>query len=185
MMSSYLAGNGADAYTLRNWLDDIFNDIWKSTIKGSTPNDCDRILQNLYLTFLTKNAPAKGSLSKAKSLAFSGESYLPSVDHIVTFGLDESGVLADNIDFLRSVEEENGIGYIASQMALDKYGPAGYNWQRTVNTRAIDDSKTMFYGEAKRLEKLLTKAVSSSRGEVRTHYESMLYRLQAAMNIDK
>lgn len=185
MLSSYLAGNGADAYTLRNWLDDIYKDVWNSTVKGVAPSDCDRILQNLYVTFITKNASAKGSMSKAKSLALSGEAYLPSVDHIVTFGLDESGFLADNIEFLRSVEEENGIGYIASQMSLDKYGPAGYNWQKTVNTRAIDDSKTMFYGEAKRLEKLLTKAVSISRGDVRTHYESMLYRLQAAMNIDK
>lgn len=185
ILSSYLAGNGPQAYTLRNWLDDIYKDIWASTIRSATPGSCDRMLQNLHVTFLTGAVQRKSSLTKAKSLALSDDGYLPSVDHMVLFGLDESGVLAENIDFLRRLEEVEGHGYVAGQMALDKYGPSGYRWQSNVNTRAIDESKSLLYGEVKRVEKLLLKAVSSSKGDVRAHYESMLYRIQSSIRTDK
>ena len=99
----------------------------------------------------------------------------------MTFGLDETGLLAENIDVLRAIEEEQGRGYVASQMNLDKYGPAGYKWQYRVNLRTIDHSKTMLYGEVKRVEKLLKNAAASASGEAKTHYEALLYKLQSSM----
>lgn len=185
ILSSYLAGDGPQAYTLRNWMDDIYNDVWASAIKGVKPEACDRILQNLYVSFLTKSVTAKSSMLKARSLALSEDAYLPSVDHLIAFGLDNTGVLEDNVEYLRGLEQENGSGYVASSLELDNFGSAGYKWQSKVNVRAIDESKTLLYGEAMRVEKLLVKAVSASRGESKTHYEAMLYRLHAAMKTDK
>ena len=185
ILSSYLAGNGKDAYTLKNWLDDMHKGVWESALKYKAPNSCDRILQDLYVTFLTGIVTKKTQLVKVKSFALDGDSFLPSIDHIVAFGLDETGVLAENIDALRALEEENGIGYVASQLGLDKYGPAGYKWQYRVNLRTIDESKTALYGEIKRVEKLLKNVIPSASGEARTHYESVLYKLQTAMNPEK
>ena len=185
ILSSYLAGNGKDAYTLKNWLDDMHKGVWESALKYKAPNSCDRILQDLYVTFLTGIVTKKSQLVKVKSFALDGDSFLPSIDHIVAFGLDETGVLAENIDALRALEEENGIGYVASQLGLDKYGPAGYKWQYRVNLRTIDESKTALYGEIKRVEKLLKNVIPSASGEARTHYESVLYKLQTAMNPEK
>lgn len=185
ILSSYLAGNGKNAYTLQNWLDDMYNGIWESTIKYKTPTACDRILQDLYVTFLTGIVTKKSQLVKVKSFALDGDSFLPSVDHLVTFGLDETGVLAENIDVLRAIEEEQGRGYVASQMGLDKYGPAGYKWQYRVNLRTIDHSKTMLFGEVKRVEKLLKNAAASASGDAKVHYESMLYKLQSSMKAEK
>ena len=185
ILSSYLAGNGKNAYTLQNWLDDMYNGIWESTIKYKTPTACDRILQDLYVTFLTGIVTKKSQLVKVKSFALDGDSFLPSVDHLVTFGLDESGVLAENIDVLRAIEEEQGRGSVASQMGLDKYGPAGYKWQYRVNLRTIDHSKTMLFGEVKRVEKLLKNAAASASGDAKVHYESMLYKLQSSMKAEK
>ena len=185
ILSSYLAGNGKNAYTLQNWLDDMYNGIWESTIKYKTPTACDRILQDLYVTFLTGIVTKKSQLVKVKSFALDGDSFLPSVVHLVTFGLDETGVLAENIDVLRAIEEEQGRGYVASQMGLDKYGPAGYKWQYRVNLRTIDHSKTMLFGEVKRVEKLLKNAAASASGDAKVHYESMLYKLQSSMKAEK
>ena len=185
ILSSYLAGNGKDAYTLKNWLDDMYKGVWESALKYKAPNACDRILQDLYVTFLTGIVTKKSQLVKVKSFALDGDSFLPSVDHLVTFGLDESGVLAENIEVLRALEQEKGIGYVASQMGLDKYGPAGYKWQYRVNLRTIDESKTALFGEVKRVERLLKNVIPSASGEAKTHYEALLYKLQTAMNPEK
>ena len=185
ILSSYLAGNGKNAYTLRNWLDDMYKGVWESALKYKTPGSCDRILQDLYVTFLTGIVTKKTQLVKVKSFALDGDSFLPSVDHIVAFGLDETGLLAENIDALRALEHENGIGHVASLMGLDKYGPAGYKWQYRVNLRTIDESKTALFGEVKRVEKLLKNVIPSASGETKTHYEALLYRLQTAMNPEK
>ena len=106
---------------------------------------------------------------------------MPSVDHIVSFGLDETGLIAGNIELLRNLEEEHGIGYVASQLGMESFGRPGYNWQYRVNIRTIDESKTMLYGEMKRVEKLLKRAVAASTGDVRVHYEAALYQLQSSM----
>lgn len=185
ILSSYLAGNGKEAYTLRNWLDDMYKGIWDSAIKRKSPDSCDRIMQDLYVTFLTGIVTKKSSLVKVKSFALNDDSFRPSVDHLVTFGLDETGVLAENIEILRALEEEKGIGYVASQMELDKYGPAGYKWQYRVNLRTIDESKTMLFGEVKRIEKLLKSVIPSVSGDAKVHYESLLYKLQSSMKAEK
>lgn len=186
ILSSYLAGDSTDAYTLRNWLDDMYNGVWESALKGRAPKRDDRILQNLYVTFLSGIVTKKSTLVKVKNIAMDSESsYLPSVDHIVAFGLDETGLVAENIDMLRRLEEEHGIGYVASQLGLDSFGRPGYNWQYRVNIRTIDESKTMLYGEMKRVEKLLKKAAAASTGDARVHYEAALYQLQSSMADEK
>ncbi len=182
ILSSHLAGEGADAYTLRNWLDDIYASVWESAIKRRAPQRCDRIMQNLYITYLTREVVKKGSLIKASGFTLDSDSaYLPSVDHIVAFGLDETGVIAANLDVLRALEEEKGQGYVASQLALNEFGKAGYGWQSGVNVRSIDESKTMFHGELMRISRLLKSVIPSSKGDAGVHYEAVLYQIDKAL----
>lgn len=179
VFSSHLAGNARNAYTLRNWLDDMHSDIWKTTIAGRTPSQTDRVLQKLYVNFLAAQAAQKVRASSVSTKVSLTEdlSYLPSVDHILAFGMDGTGVLADNAEFLYALEEVHGIGYVASQLPLDSFGPSGYRWQAMVNVRAIDESQTLFYGEVQRVVSLLKKASKTATGDIRSHYESLLYQI--------
>lgn len=172
-----------DAYTLRNWLDDMYAEIWKSTISGKTPSRCDRFLQNLYVAYLAPKAIKKTSMTSAStSVSISGDSpYLPSVDHMVDFGLDQYGVLAEHLDYFRSLEDTNGVGYVASQIMLDEFGPSGYGFQKVVNVKAIDETRSLFYGEIRKIVKLLEKAAKSSSGDIRAHYESLLYQIDNSL----
>ena len=182
ILSSYVADRN-DAYTLRNWLDDMYSEIWKSAISGKTPSRYERFLQNLYVAYLAPKAVTKTSMTSAStSVSVSGDSpYLPSVDHIVDFGLDRYGVLAEHLDYLRSLEEENGIGYVASKIMLDEFGPSGYGFQKRVNVKAIDETRALFYGEIQKMVKLLEKVSKSSSGDTRAHYESLLYQINNSL----
>ena len=182
ILSSYVADRN-DAYTLRNWLDDMYSEIWKSAISGKTPSRYERFLQNLYVAYLAPKAVTKTSMTSAStSVSVSGDSpYLPSVDHIVDFGLDRYGVLAEHLDYLRSLEEENGIGYVAGKIMLDEFGPSGYGFQKQVNVKAINETRALFYGEIQKMVKLLEKVSKSSSGDTRAHYESLLYQINNSL----
>lgn len=185
ILSSHVAESPKDAYTIRNWADDMYEGIWESAIKRRQPTAGDRIMQNLYANFLTTAVTKKGSLTKVSTgKSFAGDNtFMPSVDHIVAFGLDESGVVAKNIGLLRDLEIENGYGYVASQVLTD-FGKPGYGWQYRVNLRSIDESKTIFYGETQRIIRLLKACIPASTGDARIHYQSVLYQLERALNKD-
>ena len=183
ILSSHVAKSPKEAYSLRDWANDMYKGIWDSAIKNRKPNTADKIFQNLYANFLTGVVNKKSNLVKINGQAstLSGfSSFSPSADHIVAMGLDKTGLVEANIDFLRELELEKGIGYVASQ-TLDEFGRPGYGWQYKVNLRTIDDSKTVFYGEILKIEKLLKSAIASSSGEVKTHYQSVLYQIESAM----
>lgn len=187
MLSSHVADSPAEAYTLRNWLDDMYAGVWESAIKGHRPDAGDRILQNLYATMLTTAVTKKTTLVKVASITSVAPdaAYMPSVDHMVAFGLDRTGVLAGNIDLFRSLDEEYGTGYVASRILPVEFGPAGYGWQYRVNTRTVDESKTLFYGEVQRISRLLKSVIPSTSGDTRVHYEALLYNLQKALDDTK
>ena len=183
VLSSYLAGSGKNAYTLRDWMNDIYTEVWKSTLSGKTPTQDERLLQQLYVSHFAKKASEKPSITSVSlSVSLSQDSaYLPSVDHMVNFGIDETGLLEANLDYLRKLEEENGIGYIASQIGLDNFGPSGYGWRKKINVKAIDESGAMVFGELQKVEALLKKAARTASGDTKAHYESLLYRMNRAL----
>ena len=162
----------------------MYEGIWESAIKRRQPTAGDRIMQNLYASFLTSAVTKKTSLTKVSTGSFTGDNaFMPSVDDIVAFGLDESGVIAKNVDLLRNLEVENGHGYVASQVLTD-FGKPGYGWQYRVNLRSIDESKTVFYGETQRIARLLKACIPASTGDARTHYQAILYQLETALKKD-
>ncbi|MFI3266698.1 MAG: zinc-dependent metalloprotease [Rikenellaceae bacterium] len=183
ILSSHIANSPEDAYTLKNWADDMYDGIFESAIKRRKLTSGDRILQSLYTNFLTTTVTKKSQLVKVGgtgAITSSSSAYLPSVDQMAAFGLDESGMVDKHIDLLRDIEDMNGVGYVASTM-LDSFGKAGYGWQYRVNLRTIDESKTLFYGETQRIITLLKGAIASSYGEDRTHYQSLLYQIESSL----
>lgn len=187
ILSAHIEDADGNAYTLRNWLDDMYKGVWESAIRRRVPQEGDRILQNLYVTMLTSAVTKKTSLVKVNSITSLSPdaAYMPSVDHMVSFGMDRTGVIEDNMDFFRALDEENGTGYVASKVLPVEFGDPGYGWQYRVNTRTIDESKTLFYGEVLRISRLLKSVIPSSTGDTKVHYQSLLYSLDKALEDNK
>lgn len=179
LLSSHISDNPKSAYTLRNWADDMYEGVWESALKNRRPSDGDMVLQNLYIDFLTGIVTKKSTLLKVGGSSLSS-AYLPSADHIAAFDLYKNSLLEENLGLLRSLDEEYGQGYVAANMS-EYFGKPGNNWQYRVNLRTIDNSKTVFFGEIKRIEKLLKEAVAKSSGEARTHYQAALYNIEYSL----
>ena len=100
----------------------------------------------LQRLFLEKSCIVAGKTTKPlQKMGLTDENsiaaaYAPSVDEIISMGLDESGVVERYKDVLRELEMKEGSGVVARKMAQDEIG-YGYGWQYRVNLRSIDNSK--------------------------------------------
>ena len=173
MLSSRIADAPDQAYTLNDFCDDLYNGIFESAIKGRKATDQDIILQNLYVQYLTGIVNKRSNLIKVGSTGLD-YAYMPTVDRLVNMGLDETGLIAENIDLFRSLEEEMGAGYVASQ-TLEQFGAPGYGWQGKVNLRTVDNSKELFHQQLWKIRKMLKRTVKSCPKESRAHYEMILH----------
>jgi len=173
VLSSRIAES--DPYTLQDWCDDMYEGVMGSALRSTELTDADRILQSLYVQYLVSTAGKKSNLVKLSGIS----SFAPSVDDIITYGLDESGLVEQNVELLRSLDEENGRGYVASSV-LDGFGNPGYGWQAKVNLRTVDNSKEVFYGELLRIRDLLKKASKRGSAESKTHYKVLLREIEGA-----
>lgn len=180
MLASRIADSPEEAYTLNDFCNDLYEGIFESAIKGEAASDQDIILQNLYVQYLTGIVNKRSNLIKVGGTGLDN-AYMPTVDRLVNLGLDNTGLIAGNIDLFRNLEEEMGAGYVASQ-TLNQFGAPGYGWQGKVNLRTIDNSKEIFHQELYKLGKMLRKTVKKCPKESRAHYEMVLHDIEWTLN---
>jgi hypothetical protein len=135
----------------------------------------ERMKHRLYVDLLTKEGTKSPSFSSASLTS----AYTPSLDHIVTFGLDQSGIIAENIEALKAIEQSEGRGSVAQKWAEEEsFGPTGYGWQSKVNTKVVDESAMHFYAELLRTKELLQKAAKRATGDDKAHYQLLLRTIE-------
>lgn len=174
ILSSHVAKSPEDAYTLQNWIDDMYSSLFASTIRRQGLTSGEMILQKLYVSTIAGVAgKSGGQLVKMKGIT-SDDAYLPSARQMLEYGLGANRYLSQYLDLISDYEADNGIGCVA---ASTDFGPAGYGWQYRVNTRTIDNSKELLYAECIRVARLLEKRVKSAKGETKAHYQLMLNSL--------
>ena len=166
------------AYTPQEYMDDLYNIVFESTIKGGPVSPSERLIQRMFV-----DAAADVASSEAKRMKLGGiaEAYAPSVDEIALLGLDRSGIVERYLGPLREAEEEHGKGYVASQLWNSDALSSGYGWQYNVQLRSIDESRALFVNVNDRILKLLRSRVKSATGETRAHYQGMIYVLERSL----
>lgn len=103
--------------------------------------------------------------------------YTPSVDEIVLYGLDESGIVAKYLDEFRKFEWEEGRGSVMSEMV--KFG-SGYGSQAPIDITAIDERTGFYYNMLEKVTRLVKSRVNTANAMDKAHYQSILVMLEAA-----
>lgn len=183
---SHIAEEG-NAFTLEDWIKECSAWVWKNTNAGKTLTPHERMKQRLWVNTLLGVATSKPLYSSASLTSLAEEAYAPSVDHIIAFDLDESGLVERYADEFRKLESEQGVGTVAALLAEANdaevsFGPAGYGMQSKVNVKVVDESKTYFYGELLRTKSLLEKAAKRASGITKTHYQTLLEEIETALD---
>lgn len=182
IFSSHIAGK--EGYSPKEYFDDLYSLVWESAIKKNHVPESDRMLQRLfleravYVAGKTTKPLQKMGLTDENSVA---AAYAPSVDEIISMGLDESGVVERYKDVLRELEMKEGSGVVARKMAQDEIG-YGYGWQYRVNLRSIDNSKDLLFGQLLRVQSLLKSRMGAVDTDTKAHFKAMLYLIDEALD---
>ena len=120
ILSSHVASS---PYSINEFMTDLYNGTWRNLLQGKALTEGDKILQNTMVDMVCASLSDGGAKKSASPFGFA-----PSVDEIVAYGLDESGLISRFADQFRAVDEEYGRGYVASNMVANQFGTPGYGW---------------------------------------------------------
>ena len=178
ILSSHLASN---PYTIQEFLTDLYNGAFENTVKGRALTDADKMLQQFIVDVSASSLKDAGA---GALRMLTDAAYMPSVEEIAAYGLDETGLINKYFDQFRQVEQERGPGYVAQQMALNEFG-YGYGFVRKVNTGEIDNSKVYLQDMALKAQRLLNSKITGATGDTKIHYQSLLMKLNKSLKDSK
>ena len=178
ILSSHLASN---PYTIQEFLTDLYKGAFENTVKGRAMTDADKMLQQFIVDVSASSLKDAGA---GALRMLTDAAYMPSVEEIAAYGLDETGLINKYLDQFRQVEQERGPGYVAQQMALNEFG-YGYGFVRKVNTGEIDNSKVYLQDMALKAQRLLNSKIAGATGDTKIHYQSLLMKLNKSLKDSK
>ncbi|MCD8185269.1 MAG: zinc-dependent metalloprotease [Rikenellaceae bacterium] len=176
-LSAYLAPT--DPYTPAEFFEDIYRHVWSKTRAGKPLTESDKIILNGFIRFAGQSVAQIGGhkLGWADPGMLSFETaYAPSVDHIILYGLDESGTIERERGFFEQHEAQQGRGSVAGWLYRRDFG-YDYAWQPVVRADNIDESATHYYQFLIRSQQLLEKQIGRAPAQDRSYYQATLFSI--------
>ena len=175
-LSSYLAGK-EKAYSIDEFFDDYYNGAWESAIKNRPLTLSDKTLQKEMLNVMSKQVSRIGG--KKLSTGFtSSMAYMPSINEVCWYRLDETGLVEYYANMLKQAEKDENWNYFLEKMIHETDFGYGYGWQNVINTQIIDESSTYYYEMAQKIKTLLERRIPSAHPDDKPHYQAMLYTIK-------
>lgn len=172
VLSSYIS---KDPYTLSSYFNDLYNGVWEKTINGQRLTAGDRQLQRMLtegLTGVVKSMVSGQGGGRRLSLA---DAYEPTLDEIILYGLDESGVMEKYADMFRQLKKDQ------TEKVLEhvSFGH-GYGNQKPLDISVIDERAGFFVDMTSKIERLVKTRLTSANATDRAHYQSILLMIEGA-----
>lgn len=168
------------AYKLQDFFDDFYHEAWRSTIENKPLGDSERVLQENVVKatvgLIGISGLAKKSQGESLNVSHLGKM---SLDEMIAYSVDDTGVLHRFQNQLRKQEYKCGIGCYAKQIGYPKtYFSSGYGYQTPLDLAHLDNSAMYVFEFAKKMKQLLKKKARRAKGEDKLHYNSLLQLLE-------
>ena len=164
----------ANTYTAQECMNDIYQYVWASTLKGKNPSVLDRRLQQQFV----KSLISKNSSSGSSNMIMIGITDFDGIDapsyikekSIQDYGVGARELYSEFNDFgnkrpmLRHPEEVSGFGYLVA-----------------VNYDSAPSTEYLYYGLLQKSISLLRTKQHVASPEARNHYQLLLLQLEKAM----
>ena len=161
-----------DPYTIQDYYDDLYTGIWKNTIDNKKLTANDRMLQRFAMLVLVKGATR---IIEGKTPLFNA--YAPSLDEIIDYRLDPSGITQRYYKELKEIEKEKGQAAIAER--LEQNFDYGYKWQKKLEIESIDESEGCYITMLNKVKTLLENRIATANKVDKAHYQAILFKIKA------
>ena len=171
-----------DPYTLKEYLDDIYQYVWGCTMNGKNPTLAEKANQTYFITHLYADIdpnvkadkifltdPEKARQGK---LTLLDKIYAPSLDEAILFNLDESGMLEKHKDLIEQAVEAIGSEPIS-----------GFSYLREIKPDEVQNTKALYFNYLMKIKSLLEKNQNVGSQETRDHYRHLLYKINKTLDV--
>ena len=157
-------------------MDDLYNIVFESTIKGRPVSPSERLIQRMFV-----DAAADVASSEAKRMKLGGIARPTHPRWTNRAAGSRPGHRGSGYSPAARGRRGAWQAYVASQLWNSDALSSGYGWQYNVQLRSIDESRALFVNVNDRILKLLRSRVKSATGETRAHYQGMIYVLERSL----
>lgn len=166
-----------DAYTIREYYDDLYAGVFASTIQGRKLTLEDKILQRAIIDAALKEVEKSKKGNSFFTDKTANVSSLPSIEEIEAYGL------APELNFpftrarLMDIEEQYGKGSVAA-ICLKKFGEMAPMFQDEVKINVISEIPAYQTKILKKAQALVKSKLASAHRDDKAHYELLLLRVE-------
>lgn len=183
-LSAHVADAGA-AYTPRNYYDDLYAEVFRTTLRGGKLTPEEKTLQRTIVQAMAKPMIAAQNATRLTSeLPIQADhSTLPSYDELVFLGRITPEMVASCGEQLAQIEEQYGKGTVAAALdASTQFGETRYPLLRTLRTTTIDETESYSQAMIEKINTLMKSKMTSAAADDRAHYAYLWRMTRNALN---
>lgn len=156
-LASYKASNAKVKYTSKEYLRDIYNNTWKSLIRGRRLSDAEIVCQNQFVDFILKKSGLVEEQKGGMAALFGG----------ITDGLSYS----NDVELLRKRYDS---------LNEEKFDTKGFEFMRKLKVKEITIPEFVFYEYVLKLKDLVSKNLKVGSLKKRAHCNLLLMKINKA-----
>ena len=177
-LSSHVAAS--DPYTIREYYDDLYNEVFRTTIRGGRLTAEEKLLQRMIVEECAQPMIVAQNVAKltAGEPLWGAYSTLPSYEELVFEGRIADEIVARYGAQLEELEARYGKGVVASALLADEncgsgcsFGDARAPFQAAVKTANISEMEPYSQAMVSKINKLMNSRRNSAVSDDRAHYE--------------
>ena len=176
-----------DPYTLKEYLDDLYQSVWQGTVTGRTLTTAEKNFQINFITALAADVDPsvkKGAMFftdpealKEGRLSAWDKAYAISLDDMILYNSGLNG----NVERMGNTIKE----LVTMIDDTEVFDTNGFGWLREVKTEDVYDTKSLYYNYLLKVRSLLEKSQNTGSQDTRDHYKHMLYKVKKMLDTFK
>ena len=174
-----------NAYTIQEYFNDLYNEVFSSTLRDRKLTNEEKILQRSIVTAMAKPMIAEKNAQKITADPIvTIEPSLPSLEELRFPGLIHP-VLLDRFETqLEYLEEKFGKGAVASALLTEQFGESRFPFQKAVKVNDISEIDIYKQNMVDKINKLLKNKRTNAHADDKAHYEYLWRQTRNALDVN-
>ena len=174
-----------NAYTIQEYFNDLYNEVFSSTLRDRKLTNEEKILQRSIVTAMAKPMIAEKNAQKITADPIvTIEPSLPSLEELRFLGLIHP-VLLDRFETqLEYLEEKFGKGAVASALLTEQFGESRFPFQKAVKVNDISEIDIYKQNMVDKINKLLKNKRTNAHADDKAHYEYLWRQTRNALDVN-
>ena len=162
-----VAKTDKNPYTPEEYLNEVYNFVWATTLKGGKTQVADRKLQDAFVSALISKSAGSGS----------GGS--------IMIGISDAFKAIEAPEYIKQKSIED-YGHASMECACPQHGfsneeVSGFGYLQAINYTSFPSVAHIYYGMLQKTKSLLEKNINHPSTETRNHYQLLLRRIEKAL----